>query len=171
MMTEEMNRWGGGVVHCIGCCNDTPTPAFVGRLRCCKMRVGLCQTCKPNLSDAGFKSPAHAVKIWAKTHAEHCEQTISSKADAESAKWGPKAKELYQLLGTTTNEAVLEHQLPVHATQTALVLLCRSFCTANDVPVAVFVENLLHGMERAKAAADAEGVVEAEAAKPNLDMN
>lgn len=137
-------------MHCIGCSTHTPTPAYVGRLKCCKERVGLCQSCKSEVEPAGFKSPAHAVTVWAKEHSVHCEQseqTVQGFADAEAEKWGAKAKELYQLLATTLHEFNAETEMPHHGTETALILVCRSFCNATGVPIGEFAKNFLSGFD------------------------
>ena len=150
MMAEDMNKWGGGAVHCVGCSAHTPTPAFVGRLKCCKLRVGLCQACKPDLEPAGFKSPAHAVTEWAKAHAMHCEQSIQDKAFAAAEKWGPKAKELYQILGTAFFDFNADAEMPDHVSETALILLCRTFCNSTGVSIESFAKNFLEGFEEAQ---------------------
>lgn len=170
-MTDKSNRWGGGAVHCFGCCSDTPTPAYVGRLRCCKTRIGLCQECKTQLPLAGFKSPAHAAKIWSKSHAEHCEQSISARADAEAEKWSPKAKELYVLLATELGDFVKEHGLPVHGAETALILLSRGFCNSTGTPPSSFAQNFLDGMDLLKNKVKVEDAAAAADAEPNLDWN
>lgn len=170
MTIAEMNKWGGGLVHCIGCCGNTPTPVYVGRLRCCKLRVGLCQACKPNLSEAGFKSPTHAMESWARSHVEHCEHAIMARAASESEKWGPKAKELYLLLATTLHDFNAETEMPAHGTETALILLCQTFCNSTGIPTRVFAENLVEGIAQVKAKRDADAAA-AKEVEPNLGIN
>lgn len=139
-MAEEMNRWGGGGVPCIVCTQETVTPAFVGRLRCCKARVGLCQACKPDIKRAGFSSPRDAVEKWGVLHSKGCLETVITK-------YVDGANELFNLLGKTVEEFQEVNDLSPHAVETTLIMLCRDFCSVAGLPVEVFAANFLSVFE------------------------
>lgn len=100
------------------------------------------------VGDTGFESPADAVKQWAKAHAIQC--TVKYATD-EAEKWGPMAKQLYQILATQLIEFIEHTGMPEAGAQTALILLCRSFCNSTGVKIGVFAENFLMGLDEAKA--------------------
>lgn len=134
-------EWGGGGVVCFSCGEDTMKPAYVGRLRCCRERIGICQQCKGGAVKAGFPSPAAAVQKWAMLHSQVCPLSDENITD-EAQKWHKVAGNLYRRLAAGVAASIHDTGLPPEGVETALVLLVRSFLASTDKPVEDFVQSL-----------------------------